>query len=112
MFNKSINRGNSKRPLRLTVLTLCAVFIAAFLLSATYIITHADHVHDHDGRNNSCATCFNLLSAENIFRQPFLPAPVSIAIIFATLTLICRVAHAFFNIVFSTPITLKIRLNN
>ena len=112
MFLKSANRSSMKMPQELKALALCSVFVAAFLLSSVYIITHAGHEHDRDGRNNSCATCFHLLSAEDTFRQPFLPAHVSIAIIFAVLAPVCLIAPVFFNVVFSTPVTLKTRLNN
>jgi len=97
---------------KFTTLVFCAIFIAVLFLSTAYIITHTNHEHDLDGPDNSCATCLHLAFAENYIYQPFVHIAKNIVIIFIAFNFISRTCIAFSNVIFYTPVTLKVMLNN
>ena len=55
-----------RRAGKTVALLICVVFIAAFVLSTTFIITHADHQHDFNGPHGTCATCAGIAAAGNL----------------------------------------------
>ena len=107
-----INRNKIKRSQKFISLAFCTIFASASLLSAAFIITYADHEHNHDGPENSCSTCFNLESTINPPDPCFIPAAKSIAVIFATFNHLRSIRTTFPGIIFYTPVTLKVVLNN
>ena len=105
-------RGKSQAAKRLLALSLCAVFVAVTLLSATYVFTHANHAHDRCGPVGNCTTCVNLTAALTLLES------ISIAMAAMALTaggffigLPVR-RTAVFHRGFSTLVRLKVRLNN
>ena len=108
----SANGTGKRSAVRLMTLAACVLFTAAMFLSSFYILTHADHTHDHDGLGGGCATCIRIQAAESLLKQ-LSTAVVTVAVIFGGLFGI------FFSLKtcaslsgFLTLVTLKIRLNN
>jgi hypothetical protein len=112
MLHIDINNSNRKKPNKLIMLAFCAIFIVASLLSTVYIVVEADHEHDNDGPNGNCAVCFHLMSAENYPNQSFIPTDKRPAITFIAINLTNRLDLALPGIIFDTPVTLKVILNN
>ncbi|MDR3288044.1 MAG: hypothetical protein LBT22_01300 [Peptococcaceae bacterium] len=106
--------ANKPKPfkIRLIAMLLCVCFIAALLLSALFILTHAQHEHDHDGADGSCATCAHMTALGNLLKQlstPVVTATTAMGALFA-IRFSLKPRHRRF--VFSTLVILKVRLNN
>lgn len=104
--------SNKPDKLRIIALVFLACFLIVSILSSAFILTHADHEHDHNGVDGSCATCAQLQSAENSLKQ-FSTALTGA--LFATAGLYAAIGMfkaITIQISFSTPVTLKIRMNN
>jgi uncharacterized membrane protein len=93
-------------------LFVCVFFVVGFALSATFICTHANHVHDQNGIDGSCETCAHVMAAATLLET------LSIAMTAATL---CLAAHHAIvsklkpissDIDILTLASLKVRLNN
>jgi hypothetical protein len=68
-----IRRATKKKQarnaaLRFFALGLCLFYLTLTLLAAGFVITHAQHSHDHDGPEDSCAVCFHLAAAAAILK--------------------------------------------
>ncbi len=106
------SRGGKRSAIRMMALVVCVLFIAVMLVSSAYILTHANHIHDHDGPGGSCATCIHLQAAENILKQ-LSTAVVAAAIAFGGVLGIFSFLKAITPLFVSlTLVTLKVRLNN
>jgi hypothetical protein len=98
--------------MRRIALLVCIIFIAASLLSAAFILTHANHAHDHAGPDGSCATCAHVMAAGNLLRT------VGIAVAMAALSFGTHYAvssalkHIASESVLPTLVSLKVQLNN
>jgi preprotein translocase subunit SecG len=64
-FKQSLKRLMTKY----IAVMLCVCIIVTSILSAVFILIHANHQHDHDGLNGTCATCMHLATAENLLKQ-------------------------------------------
>ena len=111
-MNVSAHGKGARSTVRLAALAACVLFIAAMLLSSSYIITHANHAHDHDGPSGGCATCMHMQAAENLLKR-LSASIVTVAVVFGGLS-----ALLFFlktcapRFGFLTLVILKVRLNN
>jgi len=97
---------------KMLALVFLVCFIAAYSLPFVFILTHLDHSHDHNGIDESCATCAQIQYAENILKQL---STASISTLFALLGAFTSIAIIKAAIAFNlttTLITLKIRMNN
>lgn len=103
-------RGSKRSVKRLFALALCVLFIAATLLSTAFILTHANHKHDHDGPSGSCSTCTHMLAVGN-FLKTISTAVAAIAMIFL-FTIQSFLKPVSLHTGFTTLVNLKIRLNN
>lgn len=106
---KQATRYGAKQ--RVAAIAFLACFLIVTVLAGAFVVTHADHEHDHSGVDGSCATCVQLQSAENILKQfstALVGALFAIAGLFAVVATLKAVA---FCVTLSTPITLKIRMN-
>jgi hypothetical protein len=92
-------------------LAVCALFVAISLFSEIYVITHAAHQHDHDGENGACAVCAQL-AAVGMSRQ--LTALAAKAPAAAPVPSLSAPApqSAQSRVCASSPVTLKVKLNN
>ena len=101
---------NDRRK-RTAALALLIAFALMILLPTAFIFTHADHEHDHNGPEGTCATCAQLHIAQNLLQ------------IIAFLILVLTALDVFFTLVdrihvFSrktgshTLVSLKVRLDN
>lgn len=105
--------GKGKRStLRMAAFLLCVLFVAASLLSAAYILTHANHIHDHDGPSGGCATCMHLQLSENLLRQLSAAIVAAAAAVGGLYGILFSHKTPILHNGFSTPVTLKVRLNN
>lgn len=96
-----------------TIALLVSIFIiVTFFLSTAFIITHANHEHDHEGPNGTCATCFHLEATEKILKQ--LSTATGAGIFTVALCLFIsyclKLSAPYRGLV--TLIALKVRLNN
>lgn len=104
------NIPSKKRILAFAFLTY---FLIASIFSSVFILTNAEHEHDHRGANECCSICVQLQSANNILIQLGMAfAGMSIfsaARIYSAIEI--RKIISFF-VTLSTPVILKIRMNN
>ena len=101
---------NSLILFRPITLALCAIIIAASLISSIFTLTHAVHKHDNDGVDGACAVCILLATVENLSKQ----IPIAITVITIAYIALSASAYkpAFLNSESYTLIALKVRLNN
>jgi hypothetical protein len=66
LCHSSAEKHTGTRAARFAALILCVVFTAAMLLSASFILTRAEHVHDNDGADGACLTCAHVASAAKL----------------------------------------------
>lgn len=95
---------------KLTALLVCICITAAFLLSAWFIASHADH----DCPGQDCPTCAQIQYCANIFQKlgAGLDAFVPSAWLLAAVLLCSLLAVKFPDRAQDTPVKLKVRLNN
>ncbi|MDR0813431.1 MAG: hypothetical protein LBO63_05445 [Oscillospiraceae bacterium] len=98
------------RQKKLSALILCAVFSAALLLSASYILTFAEHDHDHDGADGACLTCAHVISAAKILvggSGEAVKATAAFACVFAVVSALLTYV---FCVHMPSPIELKVKI--
>ena len=103
--------GNRQKAKRITALAFLLCFLMVALLSEAFILTHANHQHDHLGAGGGCAVCAQIQSIENQRKQcSVASAGVSLAWIglFAAFVFLCFILGFHLQ----TPVRLKTRLNN
>jgi hypothetical protein len=105
-------RCGARPAVRLIALAACILFITASLLSAAFILTHANHEHDHNGADGSCATCTNMMAAGNLLKQLSTPLAGSALGLGSLLAVLSALEHISCHISFYTLVSLKVRLNN
>ena len=96
---------------RIIALALLACFVSVSLLSAVFVFTHANHVHDHLGAGGGCATCAQIQIAESLLLQSGVSAgngAFAFISLLSALAAICLIS--LFG--FQTLIKLKARMNN
>ena len=104
--------GKGKRPtVRLMPLAACVLFIAAMLLSSSYILTRVNHTHDHDGPSGGCATCMHIQAAENLVKR-LSATTITVAVVFGALSgVLFSLKACAPRFGFLTLVLLKVRLN-
>ncbi|QIB68804.1 hypothetical protein Ami103574_05480 [Aminipila butyrica] len=98
--------------IRRIALAMCVIFIAVSLFSAAYIITQANHTHDHNGPDGSCVTCAHLALAGNLLRSISAVVVGSAPLwggLFVVLS-ICKPHYSYGKL--NTLVHLKVKLNN
>lgn len=105
-------RGAKRSAVLLIALALCVLFISASLLSSIHIFTHLNHEHDHNGPGGSCATCAHIITAGNLLKQISTTMAGIIIAIGGRFAFLSLLKPVFLNIGLSTPVNLKVRLNN
>ena len=101
-----------KSKTRLIALASIICFLFVFILSSAFVLTHADHAHDHNGVNGSCATCVQLQNTENTLKQfntAFVGVLFAIAGLYAAIGTRRAMAVCFS---VPTPVMLRIRMND
>ena len=104
--------NNKSTKKRIIALAFLVCFLAAVILSTAFILTHADHEHDHNGAKGSCTICAQIQSAENLIKQfstAFLGVLFAIAGLY-TFVRTLKVISVYVSL--SNPITQKIRINS
>jgi hypothetical protein len=106
--------AGSKRPgpARLIAVLLCLCFLATLVLSAAFIVTHANHEHDHNGAGGDCATCAHISAAGNLLKTDSAAVALLTVTFGAGFTARLILPAARLAIADSTLISLKVRLNN
>lgn len=103
--------SNRQKAQRITAFMFSLCFVMAALLSEAFVLTHADHHHDHSGTSGECAVCAQIQNIENQRRQYGAAAgslPMAWFALFAAIALPCCASFSCLQ----TPVRLKIRLNN
>ena len=91
---------------------LCLCFIAVFLLSLAFTVSHAGHSHDNNSLVENCAICVQISSVKALISQLF-AGVLSFSFVFSGLwavSLLLKHFLLFFG--HFSPAALKIRLNN
>jgi len=96
---------------RLIVLAVLVCIALSFLLSVAFMLSRANHEHDHNGSGGECGTCTMIFVAQTLIKQ------LCIAICTASFVLIgfFVLFAAFINAhsyCIRTPVSLKNRMNN
>ena len=103
-------KSNPKARRFIALVFLLCLFMAA-LLSEAYVLTRANHSHDHFGVNDECVVCAHIHSIEEMLRQLAVAAsglPSVFLCLLASMVLLCSSAA----VKYRTPIELKTRLNS
>ena len=103
---------NISAKTRIIALTFLVCFLIVSVLSSAFIFTHADHEHDHNGIDGSCAACSQLQSAERILKQLSTALAGALFAISGLFAAIGALKAAVIYVSIPTPVTLKIRINN
>lgn len=107
-----LNGNNKRSGLRLIALVVCVFFVAATLFSASYILARANHTHDHSGHGGSCDTCARMQSAENFLKQFSITVTMVAANVGRAFGVLFLLKFAAMRFASSTPVAMKVRLNN
>ena len=111
VINSQVNKGN-RAAVRRLALVLCILFIATTALSFAFIITHANHAHDHNGPDGACTTCIAVQSAGNLLKQIAISAVAVAAVLGGLFTLLYCLKLSYLLRKLNTLISLKVQLNN
>ena len=93
-------------------LALCVIFLAASLLSVSFISAHTLHRHDNNGFGGSCAICAHLSAAENLMKHitaMLLALPVLCGCLLSAHAILYSFAYPTGSLSF---VSQKIKLNN
>ena len=96
----------------IVALALLVCFVLSSLLLEAFVLTYADHAHDHVGIGETCATCAQIQAALDILSKQLgamaAGIPPAFACLAAARTALCSVAPLF---ALLTLVDLKIRMN-
>jgi len=112
--NRGIGGTNARFGVmgRLASAALVIIFAAAAVHSTVFIFVHAGHKHAHGDYDRDCAVCAHLASAGslmNSFSPPVADTPRA-AIFFEQSDAGSKIIDSYNDV--STPVLLKVRLNN
>jgi preprotein translocase subunit SecG len=93
-------------------LLVCALFITASLISVVYIVSNADHTHDHNGSGGACETCIHITSAANLLKQIGTALTAAVIVFGLPLGLLSNVKTPSVRSDLLSLVGLKVRLNN
>jgi len=105
MKNKSIEK-------RVIALIFLAFFLSILILLSIFILTHADHEHNHNGVSGSCVTCIHLRNSENLLKQFSEIFISTLMVVYGLFIVIILHKLITLYITFDTPVSMKIRMNN
>ena len=111
-MERSANYNTKQTAMKFVTLGVLICFIFVFFLSEAFILTHAEHKHDHNGAKGSCTTCIQIHNAENLLRQFNLAVSGAS---FAFISLLAAIAILFSLSYLNetkTLVILKTRMNN
>ena len=97
---------------RFVVFALFVCFVMVYILSMLFIVINAGHAHDNDGAADCCKLCVDVASAASLLTS--MVAAIGGAmltshfLLAATVALYCGLSFLWF----SSPVKLKIRMNN
>ena len=91
-------------------LLLCFVFLALF--SEAFVLSHADHAHDHSGMDGSCMICVHLRHVENLLRQLTMSVAAAFFGFVRQIAAVAVLSSAAWAFGLFTPVALKTRLNH
>jgi len=104
------NDINGKHRAIASFLLIC--FIAATLFLNAFVIIHANHEHDHNCDNGSCAMCLQINIAVSFLTQARMTIVVTLVTFLSLFIAITIHKSVFSRICFFSPVTLCVRLNN
>jgi hypothetical protein len=110
--NVTSQYGKRQRTARLISAFICVCFIAALVLSAAFIATHANHEHDNNGADGGCAACAHISAAANLLKTVSAAVVISSVTLGAMFAALATLQAARLVIADYTLISLKVRLNN
>jgi hypothetical protein len=106
------NGRGRRSAARLTAFALCVLFIALTALSTAYILTHANHRHDHNGPGGDCAVCVRINAAERLLKTISTAAAGAALVFGGVFALLSARKVSGCHKGFYSLIRLKVRLNN
>jgi hypothetical protein len=93
-------------------LLVCVLFVSTSIFSATFVFTHANHVHDQNGANGTCATCAHVVAAAVVLETLGLAMAAASICLAAHHVIVYKLKPISSDLVFHTLASLKVRLNN
>ena len=106
------NINNRRRRITTVAYMLLLCFVLFFALSEVYVISQAEHEHNHFGVDGSCSICALFHNTENLLKQ-FYTVTTDAAFGFVSLLAALLALYAGISLFgFFTPVRLKTRLNN
>ena len=96
---------------KIVALAFLICFITVFLLSEAYILTNANHEHNHSGIDGNCAICVQIQNIENILKKIILFANNILLGLIGLIAIIILYAILFV-IELYTLVNMKIQMNN
>jgi hypothetical protein len=93
-------------------LFVCVFFVAGSILSATFIFTHANHVHDQNGAGGTCATCAHVIAAATLLETLGIAMAVAALCLAVHHAIVSKLKPVSSNLDIFTLTSLKVRLNN
>ena len=103
--------SNRQKTRRIAAFAFLLCFVLISVLSLVLMLTHANHGHDHYGPSGECAVCTHIQNAETL-RRRFGAGGSAISMALVGLFSMAALLFCAFAVCFSTPVYLKIRLNN
>jgi hypothetical protein len=103
---------NLKLGIRKFALLLCVLFVASSILSATFIFTHANHVHDQNGADGTCATCTHVVATATLLETLGIAMAAATLCLAAHHAIVSKLKPVSTDLDILTLALLKVRLNN
>jgi len=109
---KQYKKREIQNTKKIMILILLVSFIMLSLFSETFLLSHAEHEHDHNGISGSCTICVQLHHAENLRKQLYVAVAITTIGFISLLITITYLGSISSVLGLYTPVKLKIRLNN
>ncbi|MDR3120215.1 MAG: hypothetical protein LBU58_02600 [Clostridiales bacterium] len=104
--------GKRQKAARLMAVLVCVCFVAALILSSAFILTHANHEHDRNGADGSCAACAHISAVENLLKTISAVTVFSVVALGTTFAALLIMTAARIEVADYSLVELKVRLNN
>lgn len=111
-YYNSCKSGAKGSMLKSIALIICVCFIVTSILSVVFILTHANHQHDHEGPNGTCATCDHLAATTNLLKQLSIAIVTSVfpSVLYLFISYCLKPSTPYVGLF--TLVSLKVRLDN
>ena len=103
---------NTKYTNRLFTLLLCICFVLLVITTNISLCFNAGHTHDANGIGGCCTMCANTASLEEIIKNLINGCLAVLAFLSLLVLISCFSLRTIYCFGFTSPVYLKVRLNN